>query len=123
RDGDVHPDQFTRRVHERPTGVAGVDGGVGLNDGDRDGRRLGRAAAGLLAEVPEVEWAALAALTLALVAVLLGRVIGHRRRGDLDAAVEGAHDAVGDRVGQPERCTDRYRLIADVEVAGVGELN
>ena len=85
------------------------------------GLRGGRA--GVLAEVPEVERAGVAVAALTAVAVLLGGVVGYGRRGDLDAAVERADDAVGDGVGEAERRADGDRLVADVEVAGVGELD
>ena len=61
---------------------------------------------------------------VALAGVALG-VVGRgrcRRRRDVDAAVERAHDAVGDGAGEPERCADGDRRVADVELVGVGEL-
>ena len=72
-----------------------------------------------VAEVPEVERRG----AVAGRAAVAGPAVRYRRGGDLDAAVQCADDAVGDGVRESERSPDRDRLLTDVEVAGVAELD
>ncbi len=79
RDEGGDADDFAARVEQRAAGVAGIDGGVGL-DGVFD-RGAGRAADG----------------------------------------ADGADDAAGHGAGEAEGIADGVDLLADDEVAGIGE--
>src|SRR5690606_16982008 len=115
-DGDVDADESALRVEEGAARVPGVDGGVGLDDGQVDeGAGAGLLVAAGAVELPEVE----GALGHVLRLVLVGRGGG----GHGDAAVECADDPVGDGVGESEGCPDGDGEVADVELAGVGEFD
>ena len=123
-DRDVDADDLAVLVEERAARIAWVDGRVGLDDREvdvrllRGRRRLLLVVTALARELPEVERAAATVAVGRLVRVVVRRGGGGHR----DAAVERAHDAVGDSVGEPEGCADRDGQVADVERARVREL-
>ena len=69
-------------------------------------------------ELPEVERGG----TVVVIRGLVRCVLRCGGGGDRDAAVERTHDSAGHRVGKAERCTDYYGVVADIELARVGEL-